>query len=599
LRLNDIMKRGDSPTEHGDCPSSCGDSPWLVALVNGAREFWYNLLAGEIMSWFQMKVVASMLMAVSATVVAADETACVMRPADVHSPALRRLTCVPSLAVSPKNERIWATYYGGVTPDEDSNAYIVLSTSADRGRSWEDVLIVESGNHRRVFDPELWVAPDGKLRWTLTSRRCSNKPAGSLSPYRGNRDNLSDDRLLMAELDAENEPSDIPSMRQIADGVMMCKPLALKDGTWLFPVSRWYQEPSACFFASTNGGRTFAYRGGVSHFPKENRCFDEHTVIERSDGSLLTFLRAKKDPTCLESVSTDGGKSWTVGTKARFEHVSSRHFLRRLKSGNLLLVKNGPLDRNVGRSQMTAFLSDNDGETWKGGLLLDERSYTSYPDGDQAADGTIYVIYDHDRLVTQEILFAAFTEEEVLAGKFLRPDSVRKGSVVRHPTGSAVAGRTLDLGPHVVARRDDYPLYEALNPHFGKAFAFLCRKDLKNLKPGRYEIDGTNCWAMVQEVKLTPIAADERAEVHHAYIDLQMPLTDEETYGICTADARHRPEKFDTAKDIGYFRAPVRPLTIGPNRCAIFFPWDGAHAPNRCEGKSRTIRKVVVKVRAE
>jgi len=531
--------------------------------------------------------------------VCCDDGTRVMRPSEAHSPALRRLTCVPSLAVSPKNGRLWASYYGGVTPGEDANTYIVLSTSADKGKSWKDVLIAESGDCRRVFDPELWVAPDGRLRWTLTSRRCNNKPADHLDPYRGNRDDESDDHLFMAEMDAEGEPNEIPALRLVADGVMMCKPLALRDGTWLFPVSHWFEEPSACFFASTDSGKTFAYRGGVSHFPKENRLYDEHTLVERKDGSLLTIIRAKKNPTCLESVSTDGGKTWAVGKKARFEHTSSRHFLRRLKSGRLLLVKNGPIDKDVGRKEITAFLSDDEGETWKGGLVLDERSYTSYPDGDQAADGTIYVIYDHDRLVTQEILFVAFTEEEVLAGRFLRPESVRKGVVMRHPTGSAVAGRTLDLGPHVVARNEDFPLYEALNPHFKKAFAFLTRPDLKDLRPGRYEIDGENCWAMVQEARLTPITAVEKVEVHHAYIDIQMPLTGEETYGICTSDKLHRPETFDAAKDVGFFSAPVRPLTLGPNRCAIFFPWDGAHAPNRCEGESRTIRKVVIKVKAE
>ena len=41
----------------------------------------------------------------------------------------------------------------------------------------------------------------------------------------------------------------------------------------------------------------------------------------------------------------------------------------------------------------------------------------SYPDGDQAADGLIHVIYDHDRTGAQEILLASFAEADVLAGK--------------------------------------------------------------------------------------------------------------------------------------------------------------------------------------
>ena len=45
------------------------------------------------------------------------------------------------------------------------------------------------------------------------------------------------------------------------------------------------------------------------------------------------------------------------------------------------------------------------------------RNHASYPDGDQAADGLIHVIYDHDRTGAQEILLASFTEADVLAGK--------------------------------------------------------------------------------------------------------------------------------------------------------------------------------------
>jgi hypothetical protein len=48
------------------------------------------------------------------------------------------------------------------------------------------------------------------------------------------------------------------------------------------------------------------------------------------------------------------------------------------------------------RSHMTVFVSDDDGATWKGGLLLDERE-SSYPDGIQAEDGTLFIIYDHQR----------------------------------------------------------------------------------------------------------------------------------------------------------------------------------------------------------
>jgi len=74
----------------------------------------------------------------------------------------------------------------------------------------------------------------------------------------------------------------------------------------------------------------------------------------------------------------------------------------------------------LARTHLTAYLSDDDGETWKGGLILEERA-CSYPDGFQAPDGTISIIYDHARRAAKMILIARFNEEDILAGHFTSP----------------------------------------------------------------------------------------------------------------------------------------------------------------------------------
>lgn len=68
-----------------------------------------------------------------------------------------------------------------------------------------------------------------------------------------------------------------------------------------------------------------------------------------------------------------------------------------------------------------AKISFDDGKTWVGGLMLDERSEVSYPDGTQAPDGLIYITYDRERSKAREILMAAFTEQDILAGKPVDP----------------------------------------------------------------------------------------------------------------------------------------------------------------------------------
>ena len=339
-------------------------------------------------------------------------------PDSLHTKEQRAFSGIPSIAVSPKNGRLWATWYAGPTPGEDSNNYVVLSTSADGGKTWMEVFIADPDGDgpRRAFDPEVWVAPDGLLRWTWTDReveiRDGDKHQWTAGHYFANTD-----QLMCIELNAEEEPPDIPPQpRCIAAGVMMCKPLAARDGRWLFPVAVWRDDFSARIYESTDSGTTLLPRGGAT-LPRKIREFDEHNVIELPDGTLRIYIRAKNAPAgAWMAESHDSGRTWNDAKPCAFAHVNSRLFVRRLRSGALLLVKNGPLDRDVGRNDMTAYLSDDNGASWTGGLVI-KQGPCAYPDGDQAADGTIYVTFDNDRIGRQEILFAKFTEDDIRAGK--------------------------------------------------------------------------------------------------------------------------------------------------------------------------------------
>ena len=116
------------------------------------------------------------------------------------------------------------------------------------------------------------------------------------------------------------------------------------------------------------------------------------------------------------------------------QHTTSRFFIRRLDSGKLLLVKHGPIHERTERSRLTAYLSEDDGRTWSGGLMLDERRGVSYPDGVESPDGAIYLIYDYDRTGAKQILMATFAEEDVLRGSGVS-DRARFRIVVNRATG--------------------------------------------------------------------------------------------------------------------------------------------------------------------
>lgn len=336
-------------------------------------------------------------------------------PLPLHDPQRAMMLGIPSLAISPGG-RMWACWYSSVTYSkqhafgEDENNIVTVVTSGDGGQTWETAFVIEPdfSGPRRVFDPEIWMAPDGRLRVTWTDRIGTVK-----SPPE-------DDQLWMLTLDnPEVVPETIPQPRLIATGVMMCKPTFLSDGTWALPVARWQDDHSSGMVVSTDGGKTFSLRGGAG-MAKERRSYDEHMFVERTNGEIVCFSRAvqSKDG-LLRATSKDRGKTWSELLPFEVKHTSARVFITRLASGHWLMVKHGPLDKAIGRAELTAYVSLDEGRTWQGGLMLDERKGVSYPDGQQTRDGIIHIIYDYDRLGAQEVLMASFTEEDALAGKVI------------------------------------------------------------------------------------------------------------------------------------------------------------------------------------
>ncbi|MFN4259608.1 MAG: sialidase family protein [Gemmataceae bacterium] len=329
----------------------------------------------------------------------------ILNPGPEYSGAARRFQGIPSLARSPRG-RLWATWYGGKTPGEDHNNYVILVTSGDNGRTWstEKLVIDPDGEGPvRAFDPQAWLDPDGRM-WVFWAQAVGHTATVG-GVWAITTDNPDD----------ENARWSPP--RRLTDGVMMGKPIVLSTGEWCLPASTWRQtDHSAKMVVSTDKGKTWQVHGSCN-VPKEVRAYDEHMIVERKDKSLWMLARTKYG--IGESVSTDRGRTWSELKPSAVAHPSARFFLHRLRSGNLLLVKHGPIDKATGRSHLTAFVSQDEGRTWSGGLLLDERTGVSYPDGVQADDGTIYIIYDYSRRDAKEILMARFTEKDVQQGKLV------------------------------------------------------------------------------------------------------------------------------------------------------------------------------------
>ena len=218
----------------------------------------------------------------------------------------------------------------------------------------------------------------------------------------------------------------------------MNKPTVISTGEWLLPAAVWdlpdhkeqpfrealASERKANVVCSQDQGQTWQLRGGAI---VPERSHDEHMIVEKKDGTLWMLVRNK--PGIAESFSYDRGWTWTQGKQSQLEGPCSRFFIRRLQSGKLLLVNHYKF---TGRTHLTASLSADDGKSWYGLLLLDERKDISYPDGVQSEDGKIYIIYDRDRYGEREILLATFREEDVEAGRCVTADAKLK-QIVNKP----------------------------------------------------------------------------------------------------------------------------------------------------------------------
>ncbi|MDA0747552.1 MAG: sialidase family protein [bacterium] len=299
--------------------------------------------------------------------------------------------------------RLWAAWYGG-GKTEDHHNRILLTTSANNGRTWSEIKLVidpDGDGPVRAFDPCLWHDPNNRLWlfWSQGYEKQADERSGVWA-------------ITTHESDVENPSWTKP--KRLCDGIMMNKPTTLSSGEWLLPVARWRSENSAGVCGSPDQGNTWNELGRANIPEETDRNCDEHMLVERQDGSLWMWVRTRYG--IGHSISTDRGRTWTPVAPSELQHPASRFFIRRLHSGNLLLVKHGPLNTRTERSHLTAYLSENDGQTWTGGLLLDERTRVSYPDGVQAPDGTIYLIYDRERTAAREILLACFTEDDIAQG---------------------------------------------------------------------------------------------------------------------------------------------------------------------------------------
>lgn len=369
--------------------------------------------------------------------------------------------------MTPKIERtrggrLWCVWLAG---EDGPRAFLLAATSDDNGGTWSKPrLVIDSHSSflplpRTTLGGALWCDPLGRL-WLFTTHGM----------------NYFDGRQGIWAIVCEKPDADSPTWsapRRISDGISLNKPIVLSTGEWLLPTHLLQTHPNHPGETAVDGTKVSPYAGPCLDFARDSRCpgpcvwglfpeldpyrgvnllmstdhgetwtwrsnvkapdpdWHEPMVVERRDGSLWMLIRVRGG--IMETISIDRGLNWSVPrVPAVLRHPQSRFHLRRLASGRILFVKHGvTIDAHRGRRELSAWLSDDDGETWRGGLMLDERPAVSYPDAIQAPDGTIYIVHDRERIALGEILMSRVREEDILAGRITQPGSQEKRVIIR------------------------------------------------------------------------------------------------------------------------------------------------------------------------
>jgi len=167
-------------------------------------------------------------------------------------------------------------------------------------------------------------------------------------------------------------------------------PLVLPEGRWLLPLYSDGYNLSLIALTDDSGATWRASEPIVGYGPTQP------TLLRRKDNTLVAYLRDEGGPPqrVQLSTSTDQGETWSPARDISIPNPSSSLEVIALADGRWLMVCN---DTEKERRRLTAFLSDDEGASWKWRRQIEpadaEGQTFEYPSVIQARDGLIHLTY--------------------------------------------------------------------------------------------------------------------------------------------------------------------------------------------------------------
>lgn len=139
-------------------------------------------------------------------------------------------------------------------------------------------------------------------------------------------------------------------------------------------------------------------------------------------------------------------------------------------------------------------------------------------------------------------------------------------------------------------------IYYPIHFGFSTVFEFLNSNDVTGLDDGQYELDGDDVFLIATSYKTKNFAKDGW-ESHRRYIDIQLILEGEENIYYSPLEVLESVDEFSIEKDYIKLRGEGTPLTLRPGSFMILFPQDGHQPGISVSSESKSVRKIVFKVK--
>lgn len=318
----------------------------------------------------------------------------------------------PTSSVVTADDQIWM----GVSCDAGTeNATLEVYKSSDV-ENWGAPVVSVSEAGKSVIGGYLFLTADGKLQLYYTLSSGVYDGEGVI--------------YMQTCQDPVAAPSVWGERVKVGVGCVSASPVAMPDGGLCLPAALWgpscIDEASrsahpeldsrrgAFAYISRDGGATWT-AGPVVNVPERQFAnYNNPRVYASPDGTLNLVSRSCDSGFLYKASSADGGASWTLPDKF-MQNPHQEFALTRLDDGRLILVKNFKLDvrQFFCDRELYAYISEDEGESWYGGICLTKEAFVGHPVVSQNKAGEIFIACRKHNQDTSAVMMFRTTPEEI------------------------------------------------------------------------------------------------------------------------------------------------------------------------------------------